>query len=286
MQGGARLRIGELSRRVGVSPELLRAWETRYALLEPERTAGGLRLFSQDDERRVLRMRQNIAAGLSASEAARLAKEQTGLPASGDSAALAEIERELEYALDGFDEPLAQAALDRLFGEAELQAALADVVLPLLNRVGERWANGSRSVAEEHFASNVIGGRLRALSRDWGDGVGPRAILACPPGEQHDLGLLCFGLALRESGWRIIYFGAETPIGDIDDVVTQRAPAVVVLAAVTSQPFLDAAEEILELGGHTRVALGGRGATAAIAEQLAAELLGADAIAQAGRLAS
>jgi MerR family transcriptional regulator, light-induced transcriptional regulator len=286
MQGGARLRIGELSRRVGVSPELLRAWETRYGLLEPERTTGGLRLFSADDERRVLRMRHNIAAGLSAAEAARLAKEQTSLLASGDSATLAEIERELEYALDGFDEPLAQAALDRLFGEAELQAALADVVLPLLNRVGERWANGTRSVAEEHFASNVIGGRLRALSRDWGEGVGPRAILACPPGEQHDLGLLCFGLALRESGWRIIYFGAETPIGDIDDVLTERAPAVVVLAAVTSQPFLDASKEILALGAHTRVALGGRGATAAIAEQLGAELLGADAIAQAARLAS
>jgi MerR family transcriptional regulator, light-induced transcriptional regulator len=286
MQGGARLRIGELSRRVGVSPELLRAWETRYGLLEPERTAGGLRLFSEDDERRVLRMRQNIAAGLSASEAARLAKQQTSLPALGVSATLAEIERELEHALDSLDEPMAQAALDRLFGEAQLQAALADVVLPLLNRVGERWADGTRSVAEEHFASNVIGGRLRALSRDWGKGVGPRAILACPPGEQHDLGLLCFGLALRESGWRIIYFGAETPIGDISDVLAQRAPAVVVLAAVNSQPFLDSSQEIRALRDRVRVALGGRGATPAIAEQLGVELLGADAIAQAARLAA
>jgi MerR family transcriptional regulator, light-induced transcriptional regulator len=286
MPDGARLRIGELSRRVGVSPELLRAWETRYGLLEPERTAGGLRLFSEDDERRVLRMRQNIAAGLSAAEAARLAKEQPSLRASGETAALAEIEQELEYALDSFDEPMAQAALDRLFAEAELQAALADVVLPLLNRVGERWANGTRSVAEEHFASNLIGGRLRALSRDWGQGLGPRAILACPPGEQHDLGLLCFGLALRESGWRIVYFGAETPIGDINDVIAERAPAVVILSAVTSQPFLDASAEILTLAERVRVALGGRGATAAIAERLGAELLGADAIAQAGRLVS
>jgi DNA-binding transcriptional MerR regulator len=275
MPDGARLRIGELSRRVGASPELLRAWETRYGLLEPERTPGGLRLFSEDDERRVLRMRQNIAAGLSAAEAARLAKEQPSLRASGETAALAEIEQELEYALDSFDEPMAQAALDRLFAEAELPAALADVVLPLLNRVGE-----------EHFASNLIGGRLRALSRNWGQGLGPRAILACPPGEQHDLGLLCFGLALRESGWRIVYFGAETPICDINDVIAERAPAVVILSAVTSQPFLDASAEILTLADRVRVALGGRGATAAIAERLGAELLGADAIAQAGRLVS
>jgi MerR family transcriptional regulator, light-induced transcriptional regulator len=286
MPDGARLRIGELSRRVGVSPELLRAWETRYGLLEPERTPGGLRLFSEDDERRVLRMRQNIAAGLSAAEAARLAKEQPGLPRPGETATLTEIEQELEYALDSFDEPMAQAALDRLFAEAELQAALGDVVLPLLNKVGERWANGTRSVAEEHFASNVIGGRLRALSRDWGQGIGPRAILACPPGEQHDLGLLCFGLALRESGWRIIYFGAETPIGDIIDIIDERAPAVVVLAAVTSQPFLDASAEILRLRDRVRVSLGGRGATAAIAERLGVELLGADAISEAAHLVS
>ena len=69
-----RLRIGELSRRTGESPELLRAWETRYGLVEPDRTHGGLRLYSAQDERRVRVMRHHITAGLSASEAARLAK--------------------------------------------------------------------------------------------------------------------------------------------------------------------------------------------------------------------
>jgi DNA-binding transcriptional MerR regulator len=44
------LRIGELSRRVGVSPELLRAWERRYGLLRPTRSRGGFRLYSTADE--------------------------------------------------------------------------------------------------------------------------------------------------------------------------------------------------------------------------------------------
>ena len=73
MAESGRLRIGELSRRVGVSPELLRAWETRYGLVKPERTAGGLRIYSKDDERRVREMCDQIAAGLSAAEAARVA---------------------------------------------------------------------------------------------------------------------------------------------------------------------------------------------------------------------
>ena len=67
------LRIGELSRRVGVSPELLRAWERRYGLLHPGRTAGGLRLYSAEDERRVRAMQAHVESGLSAAEAARLA---------------------------------------------------------------------------------------------------------------------------------------------------------------------------------------------------------------------
>ncbi len=285
MSEGARLRIGELSRRVGVSPELLRAWETRYGLVQPQRTAGGLRLFSEDDVRRVLLMRQNISAGLSASEAARLAKQQDGQASPNDAATLEEIEEALEHALDALDEPTAQLALDRLFRHSELQVALGEVVLPFLRRLGERWATGGRSVADEHFASSVIGGRLRGLTRDWGRGVGPRAILACPPGEQHELGLLCFGLALREHGWRIVYLGAETPLSDIGEALTEHAPTVVVLAAVTPQPFLDASEEILALRGRVRVAIGGSGATTALADRLGVEILGGDAIPAAAGLA-
>ncbi len=67
------LRIGELSRRVGVSDHLLRAWESRYGLLRPMRSAGGFRLYTQSDEGRVRRMQSHLARGLSAAEAARAA---------------------------------------------------------------------------------------------------------------------------------------------------------------------------------------------------------------------
>src|SRR5690349_25147677 len=72
---GALLRIGELSRRSGVSPELLRAWERRYGLLQPTRSAGGLRLYSADDLARVEAMQRHLAEGYAAAEAAALAAE-------------------------------------------------------------------------------------------------------------------------------------------------------------------------------------------------------------------
>ena len=65
------LRIGELSRRLGVSDHVLRAWESRYGLLKPVRSAGGFRLYSEADALRVRQMQAHLARGLSAAEAAR-----------------------------------------------------------------------------------------------------------------------------------------------------------------------------------------------------------------------
>ena len=276
MADGGRLRIGELSKRLGVSPELLRAWETRYGLVAPERTPGGLRLYSKEDERRVREMRRQIAAGLSAAEAARVALGTRVAPVS--------VERllsDLDDALAALDEPAAQAALDRTFQSLDLEIALAHVILPFLHDLGERWATTERSIGQEHFASNVIGGRLRTLARGWGDGDRPRALLACPPGEQHELGLLCFGLLLRNRGWRIAYFGAQTPMEDLMTAVAELSPVLVVLCATVAQRFVDAAEGIRALSAQARVAIGGAGASTAVARSLATELLASDVIAAA-----
>ena len=284
MAEGPRLRIGELSRRVGVSPELLRAWETRYGLLRPDRSEGGLRLFSQEDERRVHLMRRHIASGLSASEAARLASLGEGSSAREGSARCAEIRATLTQGLDALDETTAQSALDQLFAAFALPFALSEVILPVLHRLGERWAADEASITHEHFASNLIGGRLRALARGWGNGIGPRAVLACPPGERHELGLLCFGLALREHGWRITYLGLETPLRELADSLDELLPTIVVLSAISPERFLDAREEISELGARVRVGIGGAGASAALARTVGVEFLGGDAIAEAAGL--
>ncbi len=269
-----------------MSPELLRAWETRYGLLRPERTAGGLRLFSEEDERRVHLMRKHIAAGLSASEAARLARSGEESAPHGGSASFAEIQAALARGIDALDEPMAQSALDQLFRAFALSYALSEVILPFLHQLGERWAAAETSIAHEHFASNVLGGRLRALTRGWGNGVGPRAVLACPPGERHEFGLLCFGLALREHGWRISYLGAETPLREITDALGELLPSVVVLSAINEQSFLNASEELTVLASRVRVGIGGAGATSALAHRIGVELLGGDAVSEAAGLAA
>jgi MerR family transcriptional regulator, light-induced transcriptional regulator len=275
------IRIGELSKRSGVSPELLRAWERRYGLLQPTRSTGGLRLYSLDDLERVRRMRQHLADGFAAAEAAALVSR----PAPrGDAAAPAAAARELAEALDAFDEPRAQAALDTLLAAATVDALLTEAVLPYLRDLGDRWQRGDASIAQEHFSSSILRGRLLGLARGWGRGLGPLALLACVPQERHDLGLIAFGLALHARGWRIAYLGADTPLETIDGAARSLAPAVVVLGAATEDRVDAIAGELQELAKLHRLALGGSGVTGGAATKLGALALAHDPVAAAEQL--
>jgi MerR family transcriptional regulator, light-induced transcriptional regulator len=284
MEQSGLLRIGELSRRVGVTPELLRAWEKRYGLLSPSRTAGGLRLYSARDEFRIGRMRELLASGLSAAEAARLAREAES--AGPARVGAEEFARGLREALDHFDETGAQLALDRMFAAVGVDAALRDVVIPYLHELGERWAVEEATVGQEHFASNVIQGRLRALARGWDQGVGPRAVLACPPGELHEIGLICFGLSLRERGWRITYLGADTPVQSIETNLSDGPPAVTVVAAVDGERFRASSAGLGRVARKTPIAIAGAGADAAIAKRLGARYLDSDPVNGAATVAA
>ena len=300
------LRIGELSRRVGVSEHVLRAWESRYALLQPQRSAGGYRLYSETDQNRVRRMQVHLASGLAAAQAAQavLAEDQRGASAEEKLGTIAEDQRgtiadvvdaapradlvdsavALAQALDELDEPAAQAVLDRLLTDFTVQTVLRDVLLPYLDELGARWEQGSASVAQEHFASHVIRGRLAGLARGWGNGRGPKALLACPPDEMHDLALIVFGIVLNRGGWRVEYLGANTPMLDMIQVTSQTQPSLVVMAASIPERFEAVVSELTQLAYLAPLVLAGAGATEEIAQRAGARLITEDPVTAAERL--
>jgi DNA-binding transcriptional MerR regulator len=281
------VRIGELSRRSGVSAELLRAWEHRYGLLRPMRSTGGFRLYSPQDERRVAVMRSHLERGLSAAEAARLTLDEERVPAPpAETPVLERGAGELRVALDAFDESAAQSALDRLLSGLSVEIVLREVVLAYLRDLGDRWERGEASVAHEHFASQVLRGRLLGLARDWDRGSGPRALLACMPGEQHDLGLIAFGLGLRDRGWRITFLGPDTPLDTLTDAVTTLQPEVLVLAATTPERFESSRRALQRLARAMPVWIAGAGATPTFATDTGAHLLDVDPLAAAERVAA
>ena len=278
------LRIGEVARRAGVNAATLRAWERRYGLLEPERSGGGFRLYSDDDVTRVRAMRDHVDRGIAAAEAARLARSEASEVAA-PAADPSELASTLRRAFDDFDEVAAQGVLDRAAASLSLESALRDVVLPALSTVGSDWKNDASSIAQEHFATNVVRGRLLGLARGWDRGSGPRALLACPPGEQHDLAILTFGVALRSHGWRVTHLGADTPVATIAAAAELLTPDVVVLAATDRRRFATIADELAKLARARRLAVAGAGADERFAAQVGAELLDSDPVTGAARVA-
>jgi DNA-binding transcriptional MerR regulator len=275
------LRIGELSRRVDVPVASLRAWEARYGLLSPDRTKGGFRLYGPDDVKRVLAMQANLERGLSAAEAARQALSASH---EGTAPLLAEVADELDAALARFDETSAQAALDRLFGSLTVHAALREVVVPYLRELGERWQRGEISIAQEHFASNVIRGRLVALARGWGRGSGPLAVLACAEDEQHDLPLVLFGLLVRTYGWRIAYLGADTPLPSLVQAVRELHPSAVVVSGTTRGSLDGQSAGLQEVALQAPLYIAGTAAGEELARQAHASYLDGDMFAAAESL--
>jgi MerR family transcriptional regulator, light-induced transcriptional regulator len=282
-----RLRIGELSRRTGVAADTLRAWERRYGLLRPQRSDGGFRLYGSDDERRVRAMKALIDSGVSAAEAARLAS--AGPAAEGAATAegppLGSSPTPLREALERFDEAAANAILDAALIRLTVDSVAARLVLPAMREIGERWHNGEISVAQEHFATGVLRGRMLSLGRNWGAGAGPLALLACPPGEHHDLGLIVFGVVLRGRGWRIAYLGPDTPIETIAWTAADLGAAAIVIAALDAELLEAAADPIAALAREAPVLLGGA-ADADLARRLGVRALDPDPVRAASRLAA
>jgi DNA-binding transcriptional MerR regulator len=290
MAGEHLLRIGELSRRTGVSPETLRAWERRYQLFEPRRTEGGFRLYSASDVARIVAMKQLLAEGVSASEAAqRVMAEPAPTAASaaaGEPSLIERRARALRDAMLAYDEAGANRLIDELLMELDADTVMQRVFLPLLREIGELWEQRAIGVAEEHFASNLIRRRLSSFARGWEDGVGPRALLACPEDEEHDIPLLMFGIALGRRGWRITYLGPRTPTSEVVRAIEAIHPEVVVVASPREDALRALVAPLSRVSGGVRVAIGGAGATPDVARRMGALLLDDDPVSAAARVAS
>ncbi len=269
------IRIGEASRRLGLSPETIRAWERRYGVVAPERSEGGTRRYSPLDLERLHVMQREIAAGMAPNEAARLALALHGTaPEVTDPQDVSHLTAELVTAARALDEPRAQEVVDTLLSGFTEEFVLREVFLPLyfgpvLGRTTGRPMGG----AEEGFLVNLLRGRLLGLARGWGDGAGPVAVLSCPPNEQHDLALICFGIALRRHGWRILFLGADTAVSATRDVVRWLGPEFVLVATSDRAHFDAVADELAELRRDGPLAVVGQGLTPADADAIGAQLV-------------
>ncbi len=229
------LNISALSRRTGVAPDALRKWEQRYGVLAPTRTTGGQRRYTELDVQRVEWLRDRIRDGWRIGEAARVLDEAS-------SAALdepADLRDALIASIRDYEPQLLTATLDQAFAVLPLEQALTEVITPALRWTGEAWHDGALSIAQEHAVTAKVRTYLGMLLSDGRGGVHGVAVLACAPGEQHDIGLLMLAVMLRADGWRVEFLGADTPI-DTAIAFADRIGATMLCISAARSESLDA----------------------------------------------
>jgi methanogenic corrinoid protein MtbC1 len=189
--------------------------------------------------------------------------------------------QQLEHALETFDEAGGHRILADLFAELDVEAALSEVLLPYLRAVGDRWESGHIGVAQEHFASGVLRSRLSLLMHDAAQAVTasrPLVVLACLPGERHELGLMAAALTLSRLDWQVCYLGANTPTAELALACRTLRPDAVLVSALRPTAFAAHAPALRRLGDVTTVYLGAAGASAEIADLCGATHLDGDPV--------
>ena len=248
------LNIAALTRRTGVPADTIRKWEQRYGVLRPERTSGGQRRYSEIDVARVHWLKARLSEGYRIGEAAALL---------GESDTVATTPHELRAAFGAAAEASDVQALARVVDQSlalgTLEDAFGNVLAPALVDVGARWARGELTVAQEHLASGAVRTALQRLLADARATVRGLAVLACAPGERHEIGLLMLAVLLRADGWQVAYLGADTPFADAVALAAALSADALCFSATSAVSAEELAQELgrAVLPRHLTVLVGG-----------------------------
>ncbi len=235
-----------VARETGVPPDTFRAWERRYGVPRPERTAGGHRLYSERDIAIIRWLRDRTAEGMNISHAVMLltsALEERVAPVAEETRGVAHLVDELVERLIVFDGPRAELLVSEAFALYPFERVLLDIIQPTMVEVGERWHRGEINVAAEHFATEFVRRKLAGLLNVFENSAQRETIVvACAPGELHDIGLLFSSLFLVRRGWHVVYLGPQVPLPDLLATVQSVRPALVCVSATTIETALEALE--------------------------------------------
>ncbi|HYG69986.1 MAG TPA: MerR family transcriptional regulator [Anaeromyxobacteraceae bacterium] len=262
--------IRAVSKLTGIPVETLRAWERRYGVVEPARDTRG-RLYSEADVERLRLLRRAVDAGhaigrvapLSTGELRALSTDRLEAPLHPSGVALAA----LEEAISRFDPAALRRELSRLAAVVPIRALCREVLLPLLNRIGDAWAAGALDIAREHLVSAEIRSLLGALARlhDGRDGAGA-IVFATPAGELHELGTLAAAVIAADAGLGGLFLGANLPAAEVVSAAARVRAPVVVLGWTGGRPDrgpdpqATIAEIARDLSRHVELWVGGHGA--------------------------
>lgn len=260
--------IAVVSERTGLSRDVLRVWERRYGAVEPTRTAGGQRLYSDAELARFELLARATRHGrtigsvagiptaelermLDADQAVRgaedesLAEAATVVSPSGSSASIeAVVDRAIAHSL-ALDGTRLDAELRLATARHGLPLMLEEIIPALMRRIGDEWMGGRLGIPHEHLASAVVLAILLDAIRTLpAPPNAPRLLVATPAGEQHVIGAALTAAAAAIDGWSILFLGADVPAADLASAARGRGAQAVALSIVRAG---DAKQVVREL---------------------------------------
>lgn len=212
--------IGVVERDTGIGRDTLRVWERRYGFPRPVRNEKGERAYPETQLRRLQRIRRLLDRGLRPGKLLPLGDDALDdLEASLKREAPPQPDKAIIDMLDAIrsaDAANIENLLQRQYQRLGMRDFINTTVAPLLNAVGDLWANGELQVFQEHFLSEQLN---RFLSSEIAvmqkSAKKPLVLLATLPGEEHTLGLLMVAAMLSAHGIAIINLGGEVPMDQI-----------------------------------------------------------------------
>lgn len=267
--------IGAVAKLTGVSTHTIRVWERRYGAVSPRRSPGGTREYTEDDVDKLTLLKTltdadhsiGQIAGLSVDELRPLldaARDRGLAPATTLDPQAAAVHRFLA-ALDRMDMEAAERVLLDVSQVVDPLSIVFDIMAPIVNEIGERWARGDLRISQEHAATATIRNFLGSFMRLGGPrDDAPVAAATTLSGEDHELGALMSAFVATVNGWRTIYLGPNLPVAEIVHVAETTGASLVLLSLVNERDD-NPAEQLRDLLGalpeNTRLLAGGRAAS-------------------------
>jgi DNA-binding transcriptional MerR regulator/methylmalonyl-CoA mutase cobalamin-binding subunit len=256
--------IKVVSQLTGLSAYVIRAWEKRYSVLDPERTETNRRLYSEEEIEKLKLLNNAIKLGHNIGGIASLTVQELKaiIKKNGqkDLAVKIETTNLSDSSIDSFIESCINAVKSyqgKQFENLLLQASvkfsqpvlIEKLIIPLVYRIGDLWHDGTIRIANEHLASSIIRSFLSNIIESFHVAdSSPKIICATPRGQEHELGALIVGVIAASEGWGVIYLGSNIPVEEIAAAAEQTEAKAVALSLVypKDDPLLP--RDIIKLG--------------------------------------
>jgi MerR family transcriptional regulator, light-induced transcriptional regulator len=267
-------KIHRVAKLTGLSKDVIRVWERRFGLLKPTRGANRYRNYSDEDVALLRFLKEQLDAGGSIGELAKLGREELLGRARASAPrvsfvdnAFSRLLRELLSTLNPFNRVTFEKRLNGAVAVVPFEEALHGILLPLQEQVGQLWHEAQIDVAIEHYVTKQIQQKMfSAMNQLPVAEFGAKVVVACPPGEEHDIAALTVAYRCRVRGCRVYYLGANVPIASLTNLCGKVEPDLTIISFPLALSDDQATELVQALADEvspvSNLAVGGHGAIA------------------------